>query len=162
MNSNQRTIGRLAAECNVHVETVRFYQRKGLIATPERNSGFRVYSDADVARIRFIRSARGLGFSLDEIHHLLQLREEGARACSSAMEHGRRKLGELREKIAGLQRMESALNDLLQSCETNSDGDCCPLLEAIEDPLPVLDGPPDSLLQLAGHAKDDSSRGGCC
>ena len=102
------TIGALADAAAVNVETIRFYQRKGLIPAPVRPSGsIRRYASADLARVRFIKSAQRLGFSLDEVSDLLTL-EDGTH-CDEARALAERKLRDVREKLTVLRRIESAL-----------------------------------------------------
>ena len=99
--SEQLTIGIFAKRAGVNVETIRFYQRKGLLLEPKKPyGGIRRYSHADIARLRFIKSAQQLGFSLDEIAELLRL-EDGAH-CGEARELAERKLEDVRNKLANL------------------------------------------------------------
>ncbi len=106
------TIGALATQAQVNVETIRFYQRKGLMHEPCRPLGsVRRYGAEDLGRVRFIKSAQRLGFSLDEIAQLLTL-EDGTH-CDEARERAQHKLIEVRAKLADLQRMETALADLV-------------------------------------------------
>ena len=98
------TIGVLAEAAGVNVETIRFYQRKGLMQEPDRPlGGIRRYGEADMARVRFIKSAQRLGFSLDEIADLLKL-EDGSH-CNEAREQAERKLIDVRARLSDLQRI---------------------------------------------------------
>ena len=98
------TIGVLAEAAGVNVETIRFYQRKGLMQEPDRPlGGIRRYGEADMARVRFIKSAQRLGFSLDEIADLLKL-EDGSQ-CNEAREQAERKLTDVRARLADLKRI---------------------------------------------------------
>lgn len=107
------TIGVLAEAAGVNVETIRFYQRKGLMREPDRPlGGIRRYGEADLARVRFIKSAQRLGFSLDEVADLLKL-EDGT-YCQQARDLGRKKLEDVRAKISDLKRIEVALADLIK------------------------------------------------
>lgn len=124
------TIGTLARAAGVNVETIRFYQRRGLLAEPARPyGGIRRYGTPDVARVRFIKSAQRLGFSLDDIAQLLRL-EDGTH-CREAAELGAARLHEVRARLADLQRMEAALSRLLSACRTRRGKVSCPLIEAL-------------------------------
>ncbi len=128
----QLTIGEFAASADVNVETIRFYQRKGLLAEPERPYGsIRRYGAAEVSRVRFVKSAQRLGFSLDEIAELLRL-EDGAH-CREARNLAERKLIDVREKLNDLQRMESVLSTLVESCRSVRGNVSCPLISALHD-----------------------------
>jgi MerR family transcriptional regulator, mercuric resistance operon regulatory protein len=127
------TISRLAREAGVGVETVRFYQRKGLLRLPELPpGGIRRYDTGDVARLRFIKSAQRLGFSLAEIGQLLQL-EDGLH-CDEAREIAQRKLLGVRARKADLERMEAVLSTLVADCSSVAGGSVgCPLIEALRE-----------------------------
>lgn len=125
------TIAGLAKSADVHVETVRFYQRKGLLAEPVRPlGGIRRYGEVDTARIRFIKSAQKLGFSLDEISTLLTL-EDGTQ-CQAASKIAQQKLIEVRTKLANLKRMEKTLEKLLGECKKGQGQVCCPLISSLQ------------------------------
>lgn len=125
------TIGGLAASAGVHVETIRFYQRKGLLAEPRRSYGrIRRYGAADVARVRFVKSAQRLGFSLDEVAGLLRL-EDGTH-CDEARTAAEHKLMDVRAKLADLRRMETALAQLVRRCAATSGRVRCPLISTLE------------------------------
>lgn len=124
------TIGALARAAGVGVETIRFYQRKELLSEPDRPyGGIRRYGDADVVRLRFIKSAQRLGFSLDEVADLLQL-EDGAH-CDEARALAEHKLADVRERIVDLKRMEEALAGLVDCCATNGGTVACPLIASL-------------------------------
>lgn len=131
--SEQLTIGTFAKRAGVNVETIRFYQRKGLLLEPEKPyGGIRRYVHADIARLGFIKSAQQLGFSLDEIAELLRL-EDGAH-CGEARELAEHKLRDVRNKLADLQRIESVLTQLVaQCCATNGEVNC-PLIASLQRP----------------------------
>lgn len=129
-NSNKLTIGVLASTAGVNVETIRFYQRKGLLVEPERPyGGIRRYGDADVSRIKFVKSAQRLGFSLDEVAELLKL-EDGTH-CDEARGLAERKLTDVRSKLDDLRRIESALDTLVQNCCTARGTISCPMISAL-------------------------------
>lgn len=126
-------IGELATQAGVGVETVRFYQRKGLLPEPPRQAGaIRRYGSADVERLRFVKSAQGLGFSLDEVAELLRL-EDGAH-CKEASALAESKLGSIRHKLAELSRMEAALSGLIEACHVGRGKVSCPLIAAFHAP----------------------------
>lgn len=130
-NFTTYTIGTLAAAAGVNVETIRFYQRKGLLHAPGRPAGgIRRYAPADLARMNFIKSAQRLGFSLDEVAELLKL-EDGAH-CRQASEKAQHKLNEVRERLADLQRMEAVLVELIGRCSSARGKVHCPLIEALQ------------------------------
>jgi MerR family mercuric resistance operon transcriptional regulator len=125
------TIDAFASAADVNVETVRYYQRKGLLAEPDKPSGsIRRYGDVEVARVRFIKSAQRLGFSPDEITGLLAL-DDGAH-CREARALGKRKLGNVRDKLADLRRIESVLARLVRDCGNARGTVSCPLISALQ------------------------------
>lgn len=127
---DELTIGALAKSAGVNVETIRFYQRKGLLPEPDKPHGsIRRYGKADVTRVRFVKSAQRLGFSLDEIADLLLL-EDGAH-CNEAREQAERKLVDVREKLAHLTRIEGALAELVARCGAVRGPVRCPLIAAL-------------------------------
>jgi len=127
------TIGALASEAGVSVESIRFYQRKGLVREPDRPpGGIRRYRSGDIARVRFIKSAQRLGFSLDEIAELLRL-EDGTH-CDEARELAERKLSDVRDKLAELRSMESALSQLVSDCRHRPESVSCPLIAGLRQP----------------------------
>jgi MerR family mercuric resistance operon transcriptional regulator len=125
------TIGSLADAALVNLETIRFYQRKKLMREPERSQGsIRRYGESDLARVRFIKSAQRLGFSLDEIAELLKL-EDGTH-CREARSLAELKLVSVREKLADLQRIESLLNQLVGRCASARGAVACPLIASLQ------------------------------
>ena len=115
MFPEQFPIGTLAMQASVNVETIRFYQRKGLLAEPERPfGGVRLYGADDVARVKFVKSAQRLGFNLDEVAQLLRL-DDGTH-CREAADLAAARLADVRSRLADLQRMESALSQLVAAC----------------------------------------------
>lgn len=124
------TIGQIAAACHVNVETVRFYQRRGLVAEPPRQfRGFRYYDAATVARVRFIKRAQALGFSLEEIAGLLGL--EQSTACRDTHDAAVLKLQLVEQRISDLERLRTTLKQLVHQCETGADGVSCPIIESL-------------------------------
>lgn len=126
------TIGALAETAGVNVETIRFYQRKGLMPEPEKPYGsIRRYGAAELARVRFIKSAQRLGFSLEEVGELLKL-EDGAR-CSEARQLAEQKLVDVRQKLSDLQRIESVLAGLVARCSAFRGRVNCPLIASLQE-----------------------------
>ncbi|MFZ6847881.1 MerR family transcriptional regulator [Undibacterium sp. RuRC25W] len=132
-DDDQYTIGQLAQAAGVGVETVRYYQKRALLPIPVVNSGFRTYPSRLADRIRFIKRAQDLGFSLDEIAHLLQLEDSQDR---EAIRHiASERLTQVRAKLADLQRMESSLSQLIEQCSTCSTEVACPIIHALSTPM---------------------------
>ena len=126
------TVGLLAKGAGVNVETIRFYQRKGLLPEPQKPlGGIRRYEPEVLARLRFIKAAQGLGFSLDEIGDLLKLGDGSS--CGEAREQAERKLADVRGKIAELSRIEGVLADLVERCGVARGHVRCPLIAALQD-----------------------------
>lgn len=126
------TIGVFAKAAGVNVETIRFYQRKGLLAQPDKPQGsIRRYGEADVTRIRFVKSAQRLGFSLDEIAGLLKL-DDGAH-CDEASHLAEHKLEDVREKMADLARLEAVLSALVGACHARKENVSCPLITSLQE-----------------------------
>ena len=124
------TIGSLAEAALVNLETIRFYQRKGLMPEPQRAQGsIRRYGRSDLARVRFIKSAQRLGFSLDEIAELLKL-DDGTH-CREARKLAELKLVNVRDKLADLQRIESVLDQLVDRCASARGAVACPLIASL-------------------------------
>lgn len=125
------TIGAFAKAAGVNVETIRFYQHKGLLPTPDRPyGGIRRYGRADVARVKFVKAAQRLGFSLEEVAGLLRL-ADGAH-CAEARELAENKLHDIRARLADLQRIESVLASLVEDCRSNEGIVACPLIAALQ------------------------------
>ena len=123
------TIGRLAQAAGVNVETIRYYQRIGLIAEPPRPAtGFRRYPPSTIGRIRFIRRARELGFRLREIRELLDL---GEARCSDVKARAQAKRNQVARQIADLQALQATLDHLIQACEADAHGARCPIVESL-------------------------------
>lgn len=124
------TIGQLAAAAGVNVETVRYYQRRLLLPVPDREPGsIGRYPEAALSRLRFIKRAQSLGFSLEDVQELLSLHD--GQACSSARHLGELKLAEVRHRIQTLRVLEVALDDLVSKCSTARRKVSCPLIDAL-------------------------------
>lgn len=130
------TISKLAHEAGVNVETIRFYQRRGLLVEPEKPlGGIRRYGPPDVARVLFIKAAQRIGFTLDEIEQLLGL-DDGMH-CSEARAIAEHKLDIVREKLTDLQRIETALAQLVSRCAASRGQVNCPLIDALQPEGPT-------------------------
>ncbi len=127
------TIGEVAKRSGIGLETVRFYERKGLIEEPPRtDSGYRQYPAAVVARLRFIKRAKELGFSLKEILELLSLRVDPDTTCADVKKRADLKILDIEQKISTLQKMKKALTKLAASCTGSGPSSDCPILEALD------------------------------
>ena len=128
--TGKMTIGRLAGAAGVNVETVRFYQRSGLIDEPARPcSGYRTYGEIDVRRIRFIKRAQLLGFALDEIASLLKL--EGSRTCPDTRNLAAKKLATVEAKLSDLLAIRAALARMVAQCDHRDSSTGCPIIQAL-------------------------------
>ncbi len=127
------TIGRLAKEARVNIDTLRYYEKRGLLPEPPRKeSGYRMYSPDAVRRIAFIMHAKELGFSLDEIVELLSLRMNTAKQCKAVKSKAEAKIVEVEQKIRSLEQIKAALQRLVGSCKINRRLGECPILEALD------------------------------
>jgi Hg(II)-responsive transcriptional regulator len=123
------TIGRLAKAAGVGVETVRYYQSRGLLRVPASNGGFRVYPAVAIQRIAFIKRAQALGFTLDEVRSLLDLEDGRNRRAIQSVTQAR--LGQIEDKLADLHRMRAVLSDLLHRCRQAGPTQACPIIETL-------------------------------
>lgn len=124
------SIGAFAKAAGIGVETIRFYQRKRLLGEPQRPpGGIRRYGRVDVERVKFIKSAQRLGFSLDEVAQLLAL-EDGTH-CNEAAQFAARHLADVRARLNDLKRMETVLSRLLAQCDSHQGTIACPLIAAL-------------------------------
>lgn len=135
------TIGNLAKKTGIGVETIRFYEREGLLPRPVRlaGSGYRQYPPENVQRIVFIRQAKDLGFSLKEIKELLSLRATTKAKCGSVKSKAERKIANVEKKIADLTSIKSALETLIAKCDAEKPTSECPILEALVENGGVLE-----------------------
>ncbi len=130
--SERLTIGRLAKEAGVNLETIRYYERRGLMPEPIRTaSGYRIYSENDIERIRFIKKAQELGFTLKEISELLSLRVTPNVTCAEVKKRAREKIAEIDKKIQSLQEMRKILVMLENRCTGIGPTTQCPILDGI-------------------------------
>ena len=130
---NNLTISKAATKAGVGVETVRFYERKGLIEQPPKplDTGFRVYPEETIQRVRFIRQAQEIGFSLREIEELLSLRADPSADCSDVRERAAAKLQEVDGKMEQLGRIRSALEELIAACPGRGALRACSIMESL-------------------------------
>ncbi len=125
------TIGRLAAAAGVNVETVRYYQRIGLMAQPQRApGGIRRYGEDHLMRLVFVKSAQGLGFALNEVADLVKL-DDGTH-CKEARSIATRKLADVHSRIQQLQQIEKVLAKLVRQCGVSRGAVRCPMIEALQ------------------------------
>ena len=127
------TIGQVAKRTKMGIETIRFYERKGLIdEPPRRESGYRDYPEDTVDRVRFIRRAKDLGFSLGEIKELLSLRAKPNAKCADVYEQAGAKMADIDAKIRTLKLMRKALSKVMSQCQGTRPITECPILESLE------------------------------
>ena len=127
------TIGEIAKQSGVGVETVRYYERKGLLAEPPRKpSGYRQYQPDTIDQIRFILRSKQLGFTLREIRGLLNLRLDTSTTRSDVREQARAKLADIEARIDDLQKMRDSLKALIEQCHGDGQARGCPIIQAIQ------------------------------
>jgi Hg(II)-responsive transcriptional regulator len=132
------SIGQVAHQAGVGVETIRFYEREGLLEEPPRRvSGYRQYSEQVVTRLRFIKRAKLLGFSLKEISELLLLRVDSQTSCEEVKQRTQAKLVEVERKMIELQRMRHALLQVASLCTGQGPTSACPMLDALAQQEPL-------------------------
>ncbi len=132
------SIGQVARRTGVGIETIRFYEREGLLEEPpRRTSGYRQYSEQVVKRIHFIKRAQKLGFSLKEIAELLLLRVDGQTSCEEVKQRTEAKIAEVERKLVELQRMRQALLQVHSLCAGQGPTGRCPMLDALEQQEPL-------------------------
>lgn len=131
---NGLKVGELAKRAGVNPQTIHYYERRGLLREPPRTaSNYRAYPDDAVVRVRFIKHAQELGFSLEDIKELLTLRAEPGARCSDVLEKVQAKNREIEAKIASLERMRAALAGLMDECRGTLPISECPILESLVD-----------------------------
>ena len=127
--------GEVAAAAGVNVETLRYYERRGILKEPRRRpSGYREYPRETVQIVRFVKRAQELGFSLDVIEELLALRDDDARACTEVRQLAQEKVDDIEDKIRSLRAMQRALTTLIKSCGADVSARECPIIEALDEP----------------------------
>src|SRR5215471_9066171 len=133
MPMERLTIGQLAKQAHVNRETVRYYERRRLLQRPSRSAAaYRVFSDDAVKRLRFIRHAKMLGFSLEEIRELLSLRIDSVVTCDRVRERTQNKIADIEQKIDALQQMRRVLGELVIACTRQRKTGKCPVLDCLE------------------------------
>jgi MerR family mercuric resistance operon transcriptional regulator len=133
MNMERISVGQLAKKAGVNVETVRYYERIGLMPRPQRlASGYRVYTSEDVTRLQFIKHAKKFGFTLNEIRELLSLKVDSKCNCEDIRLRAEEKIRDITEKIDHLQRIRNVLNQLVIACKLRQPTSECPILKAID------------------------------
>ncbi len=133
MEHARMTIGEVARRVGVSVDTIRFYEKEGLLAPAwRRASGYREYDGEAVRRLRFIRRAKQLGFTLADIRELLALRVESGSRCGRVKRRAEAKIAEIDTKIRTLRKMKNALARLTEACDERAPTSECPILDALE------------------------------
>ncbi len=128
-------IGEVAKRSDVGIETIRYYERQGLLAEPDRRpSGYRQYDESVVSRLQFIRRAKELGFTLSEIKELLGLWFDVNTKCVHVRQRAERKVNDVEDKIRSLQRMKQSLKKIISQCENRDAVDKCPLWLGLDKP----------------------------
>lgn len=131
---NPLTVGQVAKHTGVSVETIRFYERRGLIPAPARSpAGYRQYPPDTPRRVRFIQRAKAVGFTLNDIGELLELRTRPGVTCADIRARAEVKLDEIDAKLAELNQMRRALGQLAERCSGKGGLSECPILDALED-----------------------------
>jgi len=132
----------VAARAGVNAQTLRYYERRGLLAEPPRSpSGYRDYPDSAVRVVRFVKQAQALGFALAGVEQLLTLADGGPHSCEQARTLAQTQMAELDRKVADLQRMRASLGELVATCERPRAERSCPLLEAIDSESQLTEAP---------------------
>jgi MerR family mercuric resistance operon transcriptional regulator len=130
------TIGKIAHEAGVGVETIRYYERRGLIEQPPKPplGGHRIYPEQTIERVRFVREAQALGFSLREIQGLLKIRNDPSTDCAEILSRAQQKLTEIKEKQKDLRRLRATLEELIATCPGKGASSSCSIIRAMERP----------------------------
>jgi MerR family copper efflux transcriptional regulator len=127
------TIGAVARRAGVAIDTIRYYEREGLLPEPARRpSGYRSYGEDTVAQLRFIRRAKNLGFTLEEIRELLALSADRQRGVKAVKQRAQRRLAEIEARIAELERVRAGLAELIEACPGHGAPAQCPILRALD------------------------------
>lgn len=134
-------VGEVAKQAGVNLQTIHYYERRGLLPKPPRTgSNYRVYTTDAVLLVRFIKRAQELGFTLKEIKELIALRDGGSRRRSEVRTVAQTKMRDIDHKLARLQAMRSALDSLIETCACSEGRLACPIIEALTDPSDQLPG----------------------
>lgn len=133
MRDQYLTIGAIAKKAGVNIQTVRYYERRNLLVPDDyRESGYRLYSDAAIKKLRFIKNAQELGFTLDEIMGLLKLQARHRSQCAEVKRRAQEKLFDVEAKIGALKNLERALKGLIKTCRARTPTAPCPILRSLE------------------------------
>jgi Hg(II)-responsive transcriptional regulator len=128
-------IGEVAKRSDVGIETIRYYERQGLLAEPDRRpSGYRQYDESIVSRLQFIRRAKELGFTLSEIKELLGLWFDVNTKCVHVRQRAERKVNDIEDKIRSLQEMKRSLKKIVSECQNHDAIEACPLWLGLDEP----------------------------
>lgn len=128
------TIGAVAKRAGVAIDTIRYYEREGLLPEPlRRASGYRHYNESVISRLRFIRRAKDLGFTLEEIRDLLALSADRHRGVKAVKQRAQQRLASIDARIAELMRIRKGLEQLIEACPGHGDPEYCPILQALAD-----------------------------
>jgi DNA-binding transcriptional MerR regulator len=134
MKDGTLSTGDVAREARVNIQTLRYYERRGLLRAPQRSDGgHRRYIAESVRLIRFVKRAQGLGFTLKEVEELLVLRSGPGRECSRVQRLALAKLEDVDEKIGRLRAIRKSISKLVQSCASRGEAPDCPIIEALDD-----------------------------
>ena len=135
-SENTMSIGALSKKSGIGIETIRYYERIGVLAPVGRKtSGYRVYDNDSSRTLRFLKNAQGLGFSLAEIKDLLKLRVNKASRCEDVQIRAAKHLQDVEDKIKKLESIQVILSKLIRQCQTRKTSNSCPILECFEDEL---------------------------
>lgn len=127
------SIGAVAKRAGVAIDTIRYYEREGLLPEPTRRpSGYRSYGEGAVAQLRFIRRAKNLGFTLEEIRELLALSADRQRGVRAVKQRTQRRLADIEARIAELERVRAGLAELIEACPGHGAPEECPILRALD------------------------------
>lgn len=134
MDNPPITLGNLAKKFNLNRETIRYYERSGLIQAAKRSgSGYRIYDDTSIKTISFILKSKSMGFTLGEIHSLLSLRVTSATRCKEVRAEAEKKIIEIDQKMKDLKSLKKALQGLVGSCLAGATSSVCPIIDNLED-----------------------------
>lgn len=127
-------IGQVVKQTQVNIDTIRYYEKEGLLPQPERNeSGYRQYTENIIVRLKFIKKAKELGFSLQEIQELLSLQSSSDQVkCNEVRDKAERKLADIEAKIVTLKNMRSIMQELICACKERKASENCPILKSLE------------------------------
>jgi len=133
IKTKPQTIGRLAKKAGVNIQTIYFYERNGILPATERtDGGFRIYDDQALQRLRFIKKAQEIGFTLKEIVELLELRIDRKSSCAQVRHRAEDKLDLVQTKLNDLKKLEKTLKSLIGSCHSRENTSDCPILDSLE------------------------------